>query len=349
MPPRQKSSAGARPGPSQADFPAWWLYRGDGVPRKVRTMPPSPPWRRFEGQVDEAADSAGDAPAARSGKELMAEKYRAGVEEAGLVNLALYLRRPLLVTGQPGTGKSTLAYSIANELGLGKVLNWPVTSRSTLGDGLFQYDALGRLHDANLAATSRSSEDVPDIGHYVTLGPLGTALLPRELPRVLLVDEIDKADVDLPNDLLTVLEDGKFVIPPLRRLSTKAKRITVGTDDGSQAPVYGGLVTCREFPIVVFTSNGERDFPPAFLRRCIRLDMPPPSKQKLQDIVSAQLGDMPGSSRSFDRFLKALKDPSDIVSVDQILNAILMEEQVDHQHDPGWAEIIKAVIRPLNK
>ncbi|MET8198061.1 AAA family ATPase [Micromonospora taraxaci] len=315
-------------------------------------MPVAPPWRQFEGEIVEGdvADPAHDAETTTTGKARMAIKYRAGPDEARLVNAAIYLRRPLLVTGLPGTGKSTLAYSIAHELDLGGVLTWPVTSRSNLSEGLFQYDALGRLHDANLAATLGGNGSALDIGHYVTLGPLGTALLPRTRPRVLLIDEIDKADVDLPNDLLSVLEDGRFVIPPLRRLSAKTEQFTIGTDDGGSAKVYRGQVTCREFPIVIFTSNGERDFPPAFLRRCVRLDIAPPSKQKLRDIVTAQLGPLSADSEKIvDRFCTALKGSGDLLSVDQVLNAILIEESAGHHGDEGWASVINAVLRPLNK
>ena len=119
------------------------------------------------------------------------------------------------------------------------------------------------------------SERAPDITDYLTLGPLGTALLPTRRPRALLIDEIDKADIDLPNDLLNVFERGEFEIPELARLG--------GSHDIREAPpgterfaIRDGYVRCAQFPFVVLTSNGERDFPAAFLRRCIRLRMPPP-------------------------------------------------------------------------
>src|SRR5262249_20206891 len=152
------------------------------------------------------------------------QAYQAAEEEINLVNLALHLRRPLLVTGQPGVGKSTLAFSVAYELGLGPVLRWPITSRSTLLDALYRYDAVGRLQEVSLqreaARPSRRTQDdatmpagndatapsadgadaLLGIGKYVRLGPLGTALLPRHRPRVLLIDEFDKSDIDLPND-----------------------------------------------------------------------------------------------------------------------------------------------------
>ena len=175
-----------------------------------------------------------------------------------MVNAALYLRRPLLVTGKPGTGKSTLAYSIAAELMLGPVLHWPITSRSRLDDGLYRYDAIGRLQESTL-----TGERVLDVGRYLTLGALGTALLPQRRPRVLLIDELDKSDIDLPNDLLNVFEEGRFEIPELVRLPADQRVVdSVMTADGTdRVTVQDGVVRCDEFPIVVITSNGEREFP----------------------------------------------------------------------------------------
>ncbi|MGW3399067.1 hypothetical protein [Streptomyces hydrogenans] len=155
-----------------------------------------------------------------------------------LINTSLLLHRPLLVTGRPGIGKSTLAYPVARELGLGRVLRWGIASRSTLRSGLYEYDAIGRARaslgyprpgalapgpDVGPAFGSPGEPNgetsgaggAPRIGDFVRLGPLGTALLPYELPRVLLIDELDKSDIDLPNDLLHVLESGSYAIPEL--------------------------------------------------------------------------------------------------------------------------------------
>ncbi|ATL31788.1 AAA family ATPase [Streptomyces formicae] len=293
----------------------WRLFRGDGDARRV-DFPEAPPWRRFT--------PADDAPRPRP--------YLIGPDESEVVNAALLLRRPLLVTGHPGTGKSSLAHAIAHELTLGRVLTWPVNSRSTLRDALYDYDAIGRLRESNLRREEAGSDDDapgegPDIGSYVRLGPLGTAFVPGERPRVLLVDELDKGDVDLPNDLLTVFEEGEFEIPELARLPEDQSHVDVLTADPRvRAPVTRGRVRCSEFPVVVITSNGEREFPPAFLRRCVRLDLAEPDEQRLRDIVEAHLGD--AALDGVDDLLRAFlgrRAPGELAT-DQLLNAVFLRK-----------------------
>ncbi|MET8747996.1 AAA family ATPase [Streptomyces sp. NPDC004728] len=294
----------------------WRLFKGD---RQVRSIafPKAPPWRRFGGTDTDGSQR--DRP------------YLIGPQEADVVNAALLLRRPLLVTGHPGTGKSSLAYAVAHELSLGRVLHWPVNSRTTLQDALYRYDAIGRLRETNMRREPHGDDDAtpePGIGSYVRLGPLGTALVASELPRVLLVDELDKGDVDLPNDLLNVFEEGEFEIPELARLPEEHSTVRVMTADSDKwTDVVRGHVRCSEFPVVVITSNGERDFPPAFLRRCVRLDLPEPDENRLRAIISAHLN--PGGDTDTDdiddlmhAFLS--RRARGELATDQLLNAVFL-------------------------
>ncbi|MFD8478314.1 AAA family ATPase [Kitasatospora sp. NPDC059673] len=318
---------------------SWGLFRGDGVSRPVARMPEAPPWRRF------GAATATDGPPVHP--------YRLGPAEADIVNAALHLRRPLLVTGKPGTGKSSLAYALAHELGLGEVLHWPINSRSTLQAALYRYDAIGRLRESARPAAEGAGADA-DPGEFVHLGPVGTALVPGELPRVLLVDELDKGDIDLPNDLLTVFENGFFDIPELARSREDAANGTAGAEvtvrtadpDGPPALVRAGRITCTEFPVVVITSNGEREFPPAFLRRCLRLDLPEPDRDRLLDIIGTHLGsEALGSAEALlDDFLARRAEGE--LATDQLLNAVFLRHggapaDRDHVH--------RAVLRSLGE
>src|SRR6266571_5259395 len=282
----------------------WWIYTGTGEPHGgIERLPDPPNWRTFKGEIldrPQRAETTDDEDILRH---IGYRTARAGVQDTSqnnslsreieLVNAALFLRRPLLVTGKPGSGKSSLAYIVAHELQLGPVLRWPITTRSTFAQGLYSYDAIGRLQDTpskgSVANGSSESEKEPspDIGKYLHLGPLGTALLPVKYPRVLLIDEIDKSDIDLPNDLLNIFEEGEFEISELVRASKKDPIVSVmpadGKDDQDRVPIKKGRVECRAFPIIVLTSNGERTFPPAFLRRCLQLRMRLPNREKLAE------------------------------------------------------------------
>ncbi|MGW1885157.1 AAA family ATPase [Streptomyces sp. NPDC001970] len=317
----------------------WLIYRGAGEPHDgIEQLPPPPPWRDFAGRHD-AADTNGDpgrqpdvsADRRLGGYRHEAELHRPGAEELEMINAALYLRRPLLVTGSPGAGKSTLAHSVAHELGLGRVLRWPVVSRTTLQDGLYRYDAIARLQDVQIAAHSADASGerpADDIGSYIRLGPLGTALLPSDRPRVLLIDELDKSDIDLPNDLLNVLEEGEFEIPELERIADRLPggEARVLTHDGGKATVKGGRVQCRAFPFVVLTSNGERDFPAPLMRRCIHLELGRPDHQRLATFVRAHLGDEAARSGEdlIAHFLE--RSRSELLATDQLLNAIYLTD-----------------------
>ncbi|HEX6521625.1 MAG TPA: MoxR family ATPase [Streptosporangiaceae bacterium] len=323
----------------------WPIYQGTGEPHDW-DLPDPPGWRTFAGEpsLDTPSENARLAER-RLGALARAVTYRPGAEEVALVNAALYLRRPLLLTGKPGTGKSTLAHSIARELQLGPVLGWPITSRSTRQDGLYHYDALARLQDAGLARES-GSEPVLDIGRYLRLGPLGTALLPYRRPRILLIDELDKSDIDLPNDLLTIFEEGDYEIPELSRIAAELPVANVRTHDGTDTvPITEGRVTCAEFPLVIITSNGERDFPPPFLRRCLRLELQQPTRERLESIVRAHLGDA-GLERSgdlIDQFINRRGDGD--LATDQLLNAIFL---TFHRELSGNKELlVTSVLRSL--
>ncbi|MEU4895529.1 MoxR family ATPase [Streptomyces sp. NPDC044780] len=313
---QQNPRPGPPPAPPAPDGPApdasasWRLFRGDGVARPA-PLPPAPPWRRFGGAGRPGANGHAPPP------------YLISPRHADVVNAALHLRRPLLVTGQPGTGKSSLAHAVAHELGLGEVLRWPVNSRSTVQDALYRYDAVGRLRETTMSRDHGRPE--PDIGSFMRLGPLGTALVPGPRPRVLLIDELDKGDVDLPNDLLTVFEEGEFEIPELSRLSDEQPEVLVPTlRIDEKTFVARGRVRCAEFPVVVITSNGERDFPPAFLRRCVRLELPPPDEHRLRAIVAAHLGE--DALHEVDDLLQAFlrrRAPGELAT-DQLLNAVFL-------------------------
>jgi MoxR-like ATPase len=286
------------------------IYHGDGTIRDV-TLPDAPPWRRFPPPV-----IGGDGTAIFQPPE--------GLTEA--VTAALSLRRPLLLTGSPGSGKSTVIDSVALELQLGDVLHWHITSRSTLSEALYRYDALGRIHAHQLAHNHSSAPTPDDIGPYLQLGPLGTALIPSSRPRALIIDEIDKSDLDLPSDLLDVLERGEFEIPELARFEHDVVAVRAwGGDDRHE--IHKGRVRCAEFPFIIMTSNGERDFPAPFLRRCIRFTMPEPSIDSLTRIVTAHLGaaaaDTPMAVELIDTFIKRVK-AGESLAVDQLLNTVFL-------------------------
>lgn len=182
-------------------------------------------------------------------------QYIVSDELARAVNVAVHLGRPLLVKGEPGTGKTLLAVNLAQALGL-SLIRWQVKSTTKAADGLYVYDTVRRLHD------SRFGEGrVDDIERYIDLGPLGQAF-ESETQTVVLIDEIDKADLEFPNDLLHELDTMSFTV----------------TETGRE-------VTAEQRPVVVITSNNEKELPDAFLRRCVFHFIAFPERELMEQIV----------------------------------------------------------------
>lgn len=290
-------------------------------------------WRIFSGgrstPADQAWENLPDPPPWRQRKVAITH-FVVTDDLIDAVNAALHLRRPLLLTGAPGSGKSTLLSLIAAELSLGDPLNWHITSRSTLNDGLFQYDALGRLH-ATQIPSGRAADSAAAVEDFVTLGPLGTALASEHKPRAVLIDEIDKSDFDLPSDLLNVLEEGEFDIPPLvrdaRGIGRGDKEMVTHQVRGADRKMYtvhNGVVRRTHWPVIVMTSNGERTFPAPFLRRCVRFEMATPTKDFLESVVDGYLSKVEGEDRTkIEDFAQRLV-AGERLALDQLLNYLYL-------------------------
>jgi MoxR-like ATPase len=193
------------------------------------------------------------------------DRYLTNESLEAAVNCALALERPLLVKGEPGTGKTLLAEAVAAGLEA-ELITWHVKSTTKAQDGLYVYDTVQRLYDSRFG-----DGDVRDIRRYIKLGPLGAALkAPRRV--VLLIDEVDKADLEFPNDLLHELDRMRF-----RVVET------------------GEEVVAVERPVVIITSNNEKELPDAFLRRCVFhfIDFPDPAF--MRRIVAVHHPDLPGT------------------------------------------------------
>lgn len=216
--------------------------------------------------------------------------YLPSPELVDVVNLAIYLGRPLLLKGEPGCGKTQLALAVAYELGL-DFEAWYIKSTSRAKDGLYVYDMVGRLRDAQLAAsgslTIEEKKRFDDSLSYIRLGPLGRAFI--NLNRtVVLIDEIDKADIDFPNDLLLELDEQLIKIEEVR-------------EDGKEKEIRAANP-----PIVFITSNDEKDLPDAFLRRCLFYYVRFPSYEQIAQIVKYRFPDIADelADKAISRFMQ---------------------------------------------
>jgi MoxR-like ATPase len=201
----------------------------------------------------------------RGAKGQLLYPYLPNPELVEAVNLAIYLERPLLLKGEPGCGKTQLASAVAYELSL-NLEAWYVKSTSRARDGLYTYDAVGRLRDAQLAVSNRLTpqqiQRIDDPTAYVRWGPLGRAFQ-QEQRTMVLIDEIDKADIDFPNDLLLELDERRFIVEET-----------------------GQEIEAKAAPIVIITSNDEKDLPDAFLRRCLFHYVEFPNSETLVQIIN---------------------------------------------------------------
>ncbi len=183
------------------------------------------------------------------------ERYIASKELQVAVNAAIHLQKPLLIKGEPGTGKTLLAHEVANSLGK-RLITWHIKSTTKAQQGLYEYDAVSRLRDSQLG-----SDKVHDISNYIIKGKLWEAFEAEESV-VLLIDEIDKADIEFPNDLLLELDKMEFFCYELNR-----------------------TIVAKQRPIIIITSNNEKELPDAFLRRCLFHFIRFPDEEQMKQII----------------------------------------------------------------
>ena len=190
------------------------------------------------------------------------ERYVATADLRMAVNAAVNLQRPLLIKGEPGTGKTLLAEEVASGLGL-RLLQWHIKSTSKAQQGLYEYDAVSRLRDSQLG-----DEKVQDIANYIKRGKLWEAFA-AEQQLVLLIDEVDKADIEFPNDLLVELDRMEFFVYET-----------------------GETIKARHRPIIIITSNNEKELPDAFLRRCFFHFINFPDRDTMRQIIAVHYPDI---------------------------------------------------------
>lgn len=276
--------------------------------------------------TDSASSSANTAMAAPSpDKRFTAEAvtdYVTTPEVVEIVNLAIHLSRPLLVEGEAGCGKTRLAYAIAAVLGLGDVVAATVKSTSQAKDLLYRFDALRRLQDAQDSTNEKGRYVYP----YIHLQPLGKAIASGK-PCLVLIDEIDKADIDFPNDLLDVLDRYEFEIDDL-----PAEESDLCAADPAKG--FGRVVKAKlegVKPIVVITSNREKPLPVPFLRRCLYIQLTfPTDRALLAKIVQSNL------SRSGEQIQESLIHHA----VQEFLAVRQRSEECGLQKPPSTSELV---------
>ncbi len=246
-------------------------------------------------------------------------KYIADSSLQNAVNVAIALEKPLLIKGEPGTGKTLLAKSIAEALNK-PLFIWNIKSTTKAQEGLYIYDTVKRLNDARFG-----DKDISDIRQYIRFGPLGQAFLCEE-KAVLLIDEIDKADIEFPNDLLHELDEMTFYI--------------YETDE---------FIHAKHRPIVIITSNSEKELPDAFLRRCIFHYIEFPSPDLMADIVKVHFPDIDKKllNQALDVFYKLReiedlrKKPSTSELIDWIRVLMVSGVKIDTKDIPFLGTLIK--------